>query len=211
MLENLSYKNKIILFIAIVFFLISASLVFIYAISKDNLIAGHNNRLETTAQLTTNLLNRDVEGVEKVISLFEENKTLTEYLYITNRMGQDKEPLEELSKNIINPLNFSLLVLYDINGEELVRVDTDYPEDRKGPPEKLTFMKDKKNISGFAINNGILRILALGTMTFKPSPYEQEDISYIKIGANIDTKYLNFIKKISGNDIFVMKGSDIQL
>ena len=168
-------------------------------------------RLEKTAQLTTNIIKRDVESIEKTVNLFGENKTLVEYLYITNRLGHEKEPLEELSKDIINPLNFSLLVLYDEKGNELIHVDTNNPGVKGNPIERLSYLADNKNISGVEIREGILRILSIGSMAYKPPQFSGDNISYIKIGANIDKKYLNFIKEISGNDIFIIKGSDILL
>ncbi len=214
MLENLKYKKKIILFLAIVFLLTAIGLVFIYNTSRKNLIADHNKILEKTAQLTANALYYDLKNVEKIVRLFEENKTLTEYLYITNRMDKDKEPLKQLARDIIKPFNFNLLALYDEKGNEVVYVDIDNPEKKygeKGDIEKLLHLSDKKNISGFEIHNNTLKISAMGTMTYKQSPFPEDIISYIKIGANIDSEYLNTIKQISGNDIFILKGKNIIL
>lgn len=211
MLEHLKYKEKIILLISIVLFLTAISLIFIYSTARENLIAGHNKRLEKTAQLTSNMLRHDVEMLKLGTRLFAENKTLTEYLYITNKREGEKKPSEEFVKDIIKSFSFSLFVLYDEKGNELVHVDMDNPETKEGPTEKLSYLADNKNISGFAINNGNLRILTMGPIIYKLSPSSEDIIRYIKIGANIDTKHLNFIKGISGNDIFIIKGTDILL
>ncbi|HDZ62793.1 MAG TPA: PAS domain-containing protein [Nitrospirae bacterium] len=210
MLENLKYRDKIIFLLAVVLLLTSISLVFLYSVSRKNLIEGHNKRLDNTAQLTINTLTRDLENVEKVIHLFEENRTLTEYLYITNRIGREGEPLEELSSNIIDPLNFSLLALYDKNGKELVSVDADAGNKQGGSLENIAYLSKNKNISGYSIENGNLRIVAVGTMHDDPTPYP-ESIRFIKIGANIDAKYLSFLKELSGNDIFIVKEDNIFL
>ncbi len=210
MLENLKYREKIIFLLAVVILLTSISLVFLYSVSRKNLIAGHNKRLDNTAQLTINTLTRDLENVEKVIHLFEENRTLTEYLYITNRIGREGEPLEELSRNIIDPLNFSLLALYDKNGKELVYVDADTGNTRGKSLENISYLSQNKSISGYSIENGKLRIVAMGTMRDNSTPYS-EGISFIKIGANIDEKYLSFLKELSGNDIFIVKDDNIFL
>lgn len=211
MFENLHYRQKIILFITVIFLLTAVSLVFIYSTSRKNLISGHNERLEKTAQLTINILNRDIATIKKIILLFEKNNTLTEYLYSISISGHEKEPLEELSKNIMEPLNFSLLVLYDKTGNELVHVDVDNPGRTQEPIKKLPDLTKHKNISGFAIDNGKLRILAMGPMAYKPSPLSTDVISYVKIGANIDTNYLNLLKENSGNEFFILKGNDILL
>ena len=207
MFENLQYRQKIILFITVIFLLTAVCLVFIYSMSRKNLISGHNERLEKTAQLTINILHRDIATIKKILLLFEKNKTLTEYLYAANRSEHEKEQLEELSKNIMEPLNFSLLVLYDKMGNELVRVDVDNPGRTQEPIKKLPDLAKNKNISGFALDSGKLRILAIGP----PYPLSTDVISYVKIGANIDTNYLTLLKENSGNEFFIIKGNNILL
>ncbi len=212
MIKNLKYKEKITLLVLIVFLLTAVSLFFIYYTSKKNLIFEHNKRLDNTAQLTTNLLMRNVENIENTVYLFTENKTLVEYLYLTNRLGQKKEPLKELSKNIISPLNFSLLVLYDEKGDELIHVDNDDPDMKPASIKKLFYLANNKIQSGFNISEGTLRIISMGPMPYKPPVFSEDPIiDYIMIGANIDAKYLQFIKKISGNDIFILKENEILL
>lgn len=205
MLENLKYREKIILFIATVFLLIGISLFFIYSTSRKNLLEGHKKSLEKTAQLTIITLKYDVKHTEDAINLFKETRILTEH----PRHGLKKELLKEVS-SIIRPLNLSILALYDKNGNNLTYIDMDNPAEKEKSVEKLPYLPIKKIVSGFEISNRNLRILAIGPATYKP-PSPKDIISYIKVGTIINTEHLNFIKEVSGNDIFIMKGNDVIL
>jgi PAS domain S-box-containing protein len=211
MLENLRYIQKIIFFIIAVFLLTAVSLVYIYSYSKKDLIREHHMRLEKTSHLTTNMLKRNIENVEKTINLFRKNQNLIEYCSTSGRPAQYL--LEELTVNIIEPLNLRFFEMYDKSGAKVIHLEMGNPRIEKDETDikNLPYLHRDKILSGVMLSRGTLRIISIGLISLEPAGGPDNALSYIKLGADITIENLNSIKKQSGNDIFIIKDKNILL
>ncbi|TAN44985.1 MAG: response regulator [Nitrospirae bacterium] len=201
-LKNFRYRDKIRILFLPIFLLIAIGLFAIYDISVKSLINEHNTRLDKTAQLTEDGLLRTGQELEKLVRLFQVNRTLVEYLYVSTVLGGDTAPLKELMRPIFVSLGLDCLELYNAKGKGVMELDKHGDYDfTKARIDEVSFGKIN---SGFNEEYGIIKISAFG-----PLSGDKGTIGHVLVAKYLDGEYLAGLKKISGNEIFLLREDKI--
>jgi hypothetical protein len=91
-LRKLKYSKKIQVLFVPVFALMAIGLLIVYEISVNGLRVEHTERLLRTAHLIDDQLKKTEQEMMKLVHLFQTNRTVTEYLYISTVLGGDRGP-----------------------------------------------------------------------------------------------------------------------
>jgi signal transduction histidine kinase len=203
MLRNLKYRQKVLLILALVFTVISAGLLVIYRIEQTGLLKRHRLELEERSLLAENALDLRAREMTKLITGFQMNRSLIEYLYITSVLGAESTPLAEQLKPVYNTLAVDMVMLYNADGAPVIHFD------KKGAmvPEPLLehfpgFPED--TVNGYAEEGGGVVMAGAG-----PLYYLNKIVGYIEIGKYMDCDYLKELKMMTGGELALVNGKDI--
>jgi len=197
--RDLKYRTKIrILFVPFIV-LIAIGLFIIYLTSLHSLLNEHQERLSRTAKLTENELRSVDKELLKFANLFQNNRTLREYLYIVTVLGGEKTPLHRMLEPIHRTLEIDSLNLYDTRGNNVMKLDVMSPGNRLGSNLK-TIVSSLPEVTqhGFVKINDAIKITAIG-------PLEDLNgvIGYISVGKYLNNAYLQELKTHSGNELII--------
>jgi len=205
--ENVKYAAKIRLLFIPIFILMIGGLATIYRLSVDSLTHEHSVRLERTAVLSNKALVATAQEMEKMVHLFQGNRTLNEYLYITTVLGADSSALRDLLKPLAESLSLDDVDLYDARGVRVLDLDTIPKEDPiEADLRTLIGRLPHGVMSGFLGSERSIKIAAAA-----PLFDGGRTIGYITVAKYIDRAYLEEQKRSSGNDIILMQDNAVRL
>lgn len=201
-LRELRYPLKIRILFLPIFIIVVGGLFLLYNLSVKALKSEHQRLLDRTAGLTDNALMLTQTEMTKLVNLFQTNRSLTEYLYVTTVLGGDKSALKDLLYPTYSSLEIDSLGLYDTTGASLLRLDKNTP----WTPESLDVRPGLRGrvIYGFKEAGGTIAMRAVA-----PIKTGERLLGYISIGKYLDQEYLKTLSQISGNEILLVKGDKI--
>ena len=121
-LRSLKYSKKVQVLFIPVFVLMAIGLLIVYNVAARSLEDEHRERLMHTAHLTEEGLKTTEKEMMKLANLFQINRTLKEYLYISTVLGGNWEPLRDLLKPLAVSLEIDDLDLYDNRGKRVLHL-----------------------------------------------------------------------------------------
>lgn len=196
-LDNFTYRAKIRILFVPVFILMAMGLIIVYKIAVTSLAGEHEERLLRTSRLTENSLRLAENETVKLVNLFQTNRTLIEYLYISSVLGGDPEALRGLLQPMYTSLGIDYLQVFDSRGGTVAELDilTPHTEEEK----RMPIMPPKKVVSGLIKAHKNIRITAIGPLLGSNGM----TIGYIAAGKYINDTYLGALKDISRNELFL--------
>jgi signal transduction histidine kinase/ActR/RegA family two-component response regulator len=203
-LSNLKYREKIFFILLLVFSLISSGLYIVYRVSYGSLLEEQRGHLGKTSMLTAGLISRKENEMGNLARMFQNNRTLTENLYIHTVLGGEREPVMDYLKPFYISLKVDSLILYDSTGRSILVLDTRPGEDLEygGHAVKEHFPDDV--FSGFKEAYGTVKIMGSA-----PLIYASGIVGYISLGKYIDSEFLDALKEISGSEFLFIVGGRI--
>ncbi len=199
-MRKLKYGKKVQALFVPLFALMAIGLLIIYNVSARGLKDEHRERLLRTAQLTESGLRMTGKEMMKLANLFQTDRTLKEYLYISTVLGGDREPLRALLKPLTTSLGINDLDLYDSRGRRVLSLDSVAANDRNEDTiTGISGVLPTKVMYGFSGTSNVLKIVAVS-----PLRVTNGTVGYIAVGRYVDEAYLNELKEISGNELFLV-------
>nr|MDA8101279.1 hypothetical protein [Nitrospiraceae bacterium] len=159
--KDLKYAVKIQVLFVPVFVLMAAGLLVVYQIAFSSLRQQHGERLERTAELTNNGLSATRQEMKRLVSLFQANRTLKEYLYITTELGGDRNALRNLLEPLVKTLAIDDIDLFDRRGRGVFDIDLHERDDEPHAVQSLAGGLPAEALSGFVEMNGLIEIAAI--------------------------------------------------
>ena len=197
-LRKLKYSSKVKVLFIPVFVLMGAGLLLVYNVASKSLKDEHHERLMRTARLTDDGFLMTEKEMMKMANLFQTNRTLKEYLYISTVLGGDRRPLRDMLQPLAASLDIDDLDLYDARGARVLNLDI-MPED--DPKEEsvaaLAGGLPGKVMYGFTETSNTLKIVAVS-----PLKTGEGTVGYIAVGKYLNSAYLRELKEMSGNELF---------
>jgi len=202
-LNNFKYKQKVLFILVLVFAVISVGLLIIYNTEHKSLVEQHRLELDERFLLAQNALDLRAREMKKLITVFQTNRPLIEYLYITTVLGGEAAPLADMLDPFYKPLAIDTLTLYNARGDPVLRLDK-----KLGLPAGN--LKDrfpefpKKIVHGFLNANGTALITGAGPLEFMGA-----QVGYIELGKYMDSDYLAELKMLTGGELLLVRGDGI--
>lgn len=204
-LGNLKYREKVLMPFALVLILISAGLFFIYRTSLGTLVEGQRETLSINSRLAQYRIEQRTEDLKRTVRLFQTNRPMIEYLYITTVLGGDTAPLLDMLRPIFISLKVDSLTLFDTEGRRILELDTMAPNDGKGHADNgIKNLLLNEITEGFIEDYGKAKIASAG-----PLLYQDSAVGYIAAGKYIDGEFLEELRNISGEEFFFVRGNEI--
>lgn len=199
-LTNLKYKQKVLFILTLVFTVVAIGLVILYMAFYKDLLEHHGKDIRNSSNLTEVLINRKASDMGNLVTFFQTNRPLIEYLYITTVIGADKEPLKSMVMPMLSSLGIDALNLYDRKGKNVLGLGPEECVAHKSKHDR----KAGKIVYGFEASPGWVHITAMG-----PLQYTGNIIGYISICKKIDAKFLSELMDISGSEQLFVKGNTV--
>jgi len=200
-LSNLKYSRKVLLIISVIFVLAAASIFISYRASRNGLLEGHREHLDTASRLTEDLLEQKEAELRRLVDLFQNNRLLIEYLYIATVLGGGKEPVLEMLRPVYISQKIDILELYDMKGRPVGGLDTGggigHGRDEGGMYEG----PDRETVSGFRQKGPAAVISSSG-----PLLYAGKTAGYIAAGKYMDGEFLSELRKVAGVELLFVRG-----
>jgi hypothetical protein len=204
LLNTLKYKDKIRVLFIPVFIVVAAGFFISYQMFVKSLRIEHQERLMRTSQLTANNVSLSQKELMKMVRLFQTNRTLIEYLYITTVLGGDREPLGDLLRPIYNSLQVDSILLYDDKGRLVYELDSFPVSD---PAEHTRKIFSESILYGFQGIHDSIEIAAAGPLIGSDRiSGHMKTVGYIQVGKYVNKAYLKGLKELSGSEILFLKG-----
>jgi len=204
-LRKLKYGKKVQALFVPMFVLMAIGLLIVYNVAARSLKVEHRERLTRTAHLTENRLKTTGREMMKLANLFQTDRTLKEYLYISTVLGGDRQPLKDLLRPLTTSLGIDDLALYDTRGRRVLSLDSVAANERK--EDNITGISGvlpTEVMYGFSGTSNTLKIVAVS-----PLRVTNGTVGYIAVGRYVNEAYLKELKEISGNELFLVDASNM--
>ena len=199
-LRKLKYGKKVQALFVPMFVLMAIGLLIGYNVAARSLKDEHREQLTRTAHFTEHGLRMTGKEMMKLANLFQTNRTLKEYLYISTVLGGDRKPLKALLKPLTTSLGIDDLDLYDTRGRRVLSLDSVAANGRK--EDNITGISGvlpTEVMYGFSGTSNTLKLVAVS-----PLRVTNDTVGYIAVGRDVNEAYLKELKEISGNELFLV-------
>jgi len=203
MLSNFKYRQKVLFILALVFAVISFGLFIIYDVEQTSLLKYHRLELEERFLLSENALDLRTREMEKLITVFQTNRSLIEYFYITTVLGGERTPLAGQLKPVYNTLASDTVTLFNPGGEPVLHLDK-----KGGMPSGRLLDRypsfPQEIVYGFIDEGGAVLMTGAG-----PLYYLDKTVGYIEFGKYLDGDFLRELKMMTGGELALVRGKEI--